>query len=191
MPKERLPVFLSSPLSMLPLQSLPSLVVLACSSKSQESVLQCQEVSANLSSTLYMKITPKSGAGLHKILLRSVMRAPQSFFDETDSGITLNRFSQDMTLIDGNLPAASVMASSCEQWVPILCRYANSIQRCFPDPSPVRPCCGWIILHGRNMSHINSGCVRPPESLPSYIQADEILGPGMQKPLIYSFCRDS
>jgi ATP-binding cassette subfamily C (CFTR/MRP) protein 1 len=43
-----------------------------------------------------------------------VMRAPQSFFDETDSGVTLNRFSQDMTLIDGQLPAAAVMAFSCE-----------------------------------------------------------------------------
>ena len=56
-----------------------------------------------------MKITPKSGAGLHKILLRSVMRAPQKFFDETDSGITLNRFSQDMTLIDGSIPNNAIM----------------------------------------------------------------------------------
>lgn len=55
-----------------------------------------------------MRITPKSAASLHKILLHSVMRAPQSFFDETDSGITLNRFSQDMTLIDGNLPASAI-----------------------------------------------------------------------------------
>ncbi|CZR60647.1 related to multidrug resistance protein [Phialocephala subalpina] len=62
--------------------------------------------------TLYMEITPRSGAKLHKILLNSVMRAPQSFFDKTDSGIILNRFSQDMTLIDGSLPAAAVMASS-------------------------------------------------------------------------------
>jgi ATP-binding cassette subfamily C (CFTR/MRP) protein 1 len=61
-----------------------------------------------------MNITPKSGAGLHKILLRSVLRAPQSFFDRTDSGVTLNRFSQDMTLIDGQLPAAAVLTMSCE-----------------------------------------------------------------------------
>lgn len=57
-----------------------------------------------------MRITPKSGIGLHRILLKSVIRAPQSFFDETDSGITLNRFSQDMTLIDGSLPAAAVIS---------------------------------------------------------------------------------
>jgi ATP-binding cassette subfamily C (CFTR/MRP) protein 1 len=60
--------------------------------------------------TLYMRITPKSGIGLHRILLKSVMKAPQSFFDETDSGNTLNRFSQDMTLIDGALPSAAVMS---------------------------------------------------------------------------------
>lgn len=59
-----------------------------------------------------MKLTPTSGVNLHRILLKSVMRAPQSFFDETDSGITLNRFSQDMTLIDGSLPNAAVMAFS-------------------------------------------------------------------------------
>ncbi|KUJ15922.1 P-loop containing nucleoside triphosphate hydrolase protein [Mollisia scopiformis] len=62
--------------------------------------------------TLYMQITPRSGASLHRILLNSVMRAPQAFFDNTDSGLILNRFSQDMTLIDGSLPAAAVMASS-------------------------------------------------------------------------------
>jgi ATP-binding cassette, subfamily C (CFTR/MRP), member 1 len=42
------------------------------------------------------------------------MRAPQSFFDETDAGITLNRFSQDMTLIDGQLPASAVIFFSSE-----------------------------------------------------------------------------
>ena len=57
-----------------------------------------------------MRITPKSGVSLHRVLLNSVMRAPQSFFDETDSGVTLNRFSQDMTLIDGPLPVSAVMA---------------------------------------------------------------------------------
>lgn len=57
-----------------------------------------------------MFITPKSGIGLHRVLLKSVIRAPQSFFDKTDSGITLTRFSQDMTLIDGQLPNSAVLA---------------------------------------------------------------------------------
>lgn len=61
-----------------------------------------------------MWMTPKSGAGLHKILLRSVMNAPQRFFDDTDTGTTLNRFSQDMTLIDGTLPGSAVIFQSCK-----------------------------------------------------------------------------
>jgi ATP-binding cassette subfamily C (CFTR/MRP) protein 1 len=58
---------------------------------------------------MFLKATPKSGAGLHQILLTSVMRAPQSFHDKTDTGITLNRFSQDMTLIDSLLPTAVII----------------------------------------------------------------------------------
>ena len=45
-------------------------------------------------------IGPKSGAKLHYALLRTIMRAPQSFFSQTDIGKTLNGFSQDMNLID-------------------------------------------------------------------------------------------
>ena len=70
-----------------------------------------------------MYITPMSGVNLHKILLKSVMRAPQSFFDETDSGVTLNRFSQDMTLIDGPLPSAAVMAWTSKFLPPTSRRY--------------------------------------------------------------------
>ncbi len=51
-----------------------------------------------------ISIVPKSGAELHKILLRTVMHAPMRFFSITDSGVTLNRFSQDMTLVDAVLP---------------------------------------------------------------------------------------
>ncbi|TVY88460.1 ABC transporter [Lachnellula willkommii] len=70
-------------------------------------------MSANkATSNLYMRITPESGARLHKVLLGSVMGAPQSFFDETDSGVTLNRFSQDMTIIDGQLPISAVLSFS-------------------------------------------------------------------------------
>jgi len=70
-------------------------------------------LSITYTSSLYNYVTPKSGAGLHKILLRTVLGAPQSFFDETDSGVTLNRFSQDMTLIDGPLPNSTVLTFSC------------------------------------------------------------------------------
>ncbi|KAJ3494502.1 hypothetical protein NLG97_g4037 [Lecanicillium saksenae] len=49
---------------------------------------------------------PRSANRLHTILLKAVMRAPLHFFTSTDNGITLNRFSQDMSLIDQALPMA-------------------------------------------------------------------------------------
>lgn len=49
---------------------------------------------------------PKSSAQLHKKLLHTVMRAPYSFHVGTDSGITLNRFSNDMSSIELELAGA-------------------------------------------------------------------------------------
>ncbi|XWX01630.1 hypothetical protein V2A60_009658 [Cordyceps javanica] len=49
---------------------------------------------------------PRSANRLHTILLKAVMRAPLHFFTSTDNGITLNRFSQDMSLVDQSLPMA-------------------------------------------------------------------------------------
>lgn len=52
-----------------------------------------------------ISIVPKSGAGLHQVLVNTAMRAPMSFFETTDSSQIVNRFSQDMTLVDGALPS--------------------------------------------------------------------------------------
>lgn len=51
-----------------------------------------------------IKIVITSGLGLHRILVRTVINAPMYFFAEVDSGVILNRFSQDMTLVDAVLP---------------------------------------------------------------------------------------
>ncbi|KAF5878883.1 putative abc multidrug protein [Botrytis fragariae] len=56
--------------------------------------------------TLYM--VPKSAKVLHQRLLDSVMGAPLSFFTATDTGTTTNRFSQDMSMLDGDLPYSMV-----------------------------------------------------------------------------------
>lgn len=53
---------------------------------------------------MFLKIMPKSAARLHEILLHTVVEAPLSFFTDTDAGEVLNRFSQDMSLIDMPLP---------------------------------------------------------------------------------------
>ncbi|KAK9420894.1 putative ABC transporter FUM19 [Seiridium unicorne] len=55
--------------------------------------------------TMFLVI-PKSAKYLHWLLLDAVVRAPLWYFTTTDSGTILNRFSQDMTLIDQVLPMA-------------------------------------------------------------------------------------
>jgi ATP-binding cassette, subfamily C (CFTR/MRP), member 1 len=57
--------------------------------------------------SLLVRISPMSSAKLHHTLLRTTIEAPQSFYAETDTGLTLNRFSQDIGLVDRVLPMAS------------------------------------------------------------------------------------
>ncbi|CAI7670419.1 unnamed protein product [Penicillium palitans] len=61
---------------------------------------------------VFLELMPKSAIRLHWLLLDTTMQAPLSFFSATDNGVTLNRFSQDMTLIDLALPIA--LMSSAE-----------------------------------------------------------------------------
>lgn len=55
--------------------------------------------------TMFLMI-PKSAKHLHWLLLEAVVKAPLWYFTTTDNGVILNRFSQDMTLIDQALPMA-------------------------------------------------------------------------------------
>ncbi|RHZ63440.1 uncharacterized protein CDV56_107137 [Aspergillus thermomutatus] len=68
----------------------------------------------NYSSSIWcmmISIVPISAAKLHWQLLDSVLHAPMSFFSSVDSGITLNRFSQDMSLINSRLPVSTMQAT--------------------------------------------------------------------------------
>ncbi|KAM3458315.1 hypothetical protein MY3296_000521 [Beauveria thailandica] len=56
--------------------------------------------------TIFLVIAPHSGNTLHDRLLRTVMHAPQTYLTTTDTGITLNRFSSDIRMIDRSLPFA-------------------------------------------------------------------------------------
>ncbi|KAM0421107.1 hypothetical protein ACHAPT_011178 [Fusarium lateritium] len=56
------------------------------------------------STTIWM--TSSAGTELHKRAITTVVAAPLSFFTTTDSGIVTNLFSQDMTLLDNDLPLA-------------------------------------------------------------------------------------
>ncbi|KAJ5937598.1 ABC transporter integral membrane type 1 [Penicillium verhagenii] len=58
--------------------------------------------------TLIMEIVGNTSLALHTDLLQSVLRAPFSFFQRTDTGSIMNRFSEDMQLIDFALPTTAL-----------------------------------------------------------------------------------
>ncbi|KAJ5490192.1 ABC transporter integral membrane type 1 [Penicillium expansum] len=57
---------------------------------------------------MIITMVPKSGESFHRSLLTTVLAAPMLFFSTTDSGSILNRFSQDLQLIDMELPIAAI-----------------------------------------------------------------------------------
>lgn len=57
---------------------------------------------------MIITMVPRTGERFHLALLKTVLSAPMSFFVNTDSGETLNRFSQDLQLIDMELPIAAL-----------------------------------------------------------------------------------
>ncbi|KAL2880163.1 hypothetical protein SGCOL_004548 [Colletotrichum sp. CLE4] len=61
--------------------------------------------------TAQILIAPASGIELHCRLLSTIIGAPLSYFSKTDTGVTLNRFGQDMQLVDRQLPPAIMSMS--------------------------------------------------------------------------------
>ena len=57
---------------------------------------------------MIVTMVPLSGKNFHHSLLSTVLNAPMSFFAATDSGVTINRFSQDLQLIDMDLPLSAL-----------------------------------------------------------------------------------
>lgn len=55
---------------------------------------------------ILLDMAPRSSSGFHLTLLKTVLNAPLSFFTKTDIGSVTNRFSQDLSLIDMDLPFA-------------------------------------------------------------------------------------
>lgn len=51
-------------------------------------------------------VIPRSGVYIHQLLLDSYLRAPLWFLTHTDTGSMLNRFGQDMSLVDQQMPMA-------------------------------------------------------------------------------------
>lgn len=57
---------------------------------------------------LLLVMIPKASNRLHQQLLSVTLAAPLSYFTNNDSGVTLNFFSQDLTVIDNELPNAFI-----------------------------------------------------------------------------------
>jgi ABC-type multidrug transport system fused ATPase/permease subunit len=63
--------------------------------------------------TLFIVAVKRAGANLHQTALRTLIRAPLSFFTNTDTGVVTNLFSQDLNLIDTELPDAVLNTQFC------------------------------------------------------------------------------
>ncbi|KAF3400199.1 Canalicular multispecific organic anion transporter 1 [Penicillium rolfsii] len=63
--------------------------------------------------TLFIVSVKKAGANLHQQALRTLIHAPLSFFANTDTGVITNLFSQDLNLIDTELPEATLNTLFC------------------------------------------------------------------------------
>ncbi|CAG8961703.1 hypothetical protein HYFRA_00006243 [Hymenoscyphus fraxineus] len=61
---------------------------------------------------MWMFVVPMTAGGLHEQLLDSIINAPLSYFTKVDAGTILNRFSQDMAILNGQLPVNIFQALS-------------------------------------------------------------------------------
>ncbi|RBA18274.1 hypothetical protein FPRO05_10569 [Fusarium proliferatum] len=60
---------------------------------------------------LFLRIAVRTAALFHHLILTTTLNAKMDFFSQTDSGVTLNRFSQDLQITDMELPLAFVGAT--------------------------------------------------------------------------------
>ncbi|KAJ9607943.1 hypothetical protein H2200_008022 [Cladophialophora chaetospira] len=60
---------------------------------------------------VFIFMVPEAAWNFHEDLLNTVMSAPSHFFTTTPTGQTLNRFSQDLNLVDMELPTALIQVS--------------------------------------------------------------------------------
>lgn len=66
-----------------------------------------------LAITLWVFAIKRAGTNLHQNALQTVLRAPLRFFAKTDTGVITNLFSQDLNLVDTELPEATLNTIFC------------------------------------------------------------------------------
>jgi ABC-type multidrug transport system fused ATPase/permease subunit len=59
-----------------------------------------------LAIVIFIVSIDRVGAHIHKGALQTLIEAPLSFFTSTDTGVVTNLFSQDLNLVDTELPNA-------------------------------------------------------------------------------------
>lgn len=57
-----------------------------------------------LAVVVFILFVKKAGANLHWSMLKTLIHAPLSFFVATDTGVVTNLFSQDLNMVDTELP---------------------------------------------------------------------------------------
>ena len=65
-----------------------------------------------LTGMLFVNMIPRSAIYLHGRLLETVENAPLALFTSTDAGQIVNRFSQDLSVIDAELPLAGLILAN-------------------------------------------------------------------------------
>jgi ATP-binding cassette subfamily C (CFTR/MRP) protein 1 len=85
---------------------------------------------------MFLVLVPTSGRALHTNLLHTVVNAKQELHDTIDTGVTLNRFAQDMQHIDRDLPSATMRAMTasfgCMASAVLVCIGASYIATALP-----------------------------------------------------------
>lgn len=62
---------------------------------------------------LFIVSVKRAGANIHRDALRTLIQAPLGFFTKTDTGVVTNLFSQDLNLVDTELPNALLNTLFC------------------------------------------------------------------------------
>lgn len=79
--------------------------------------------------TLFIVSVKKAGAKLHHDALRTLIRAPLRFFTKTDTGVVTNLFSQDLNLIDTELPDATLNTLFCVSFLKFALKLFQNVFR--------------------------------------------------------------
>lgn len=115
---------------------------------------------------VFCRIIPTSSSRLHEYLVTKVNKAPLQWLTSTDCGVILNRFTQDMILIDRSLPADFLKTSNnfvqCVVSAAFICVGAKYMAPLIPLSVFVIYCIQKFYLRtSRQLRHLDLECKSP------------------------------